>query len=155
MEFGPLPVAKPADSFVTYQDSCHLRNVQKVIQAPRQLLRQVAQERFIELPGASECCASGGIYNLLHFPESMKILDTKMKKVEALAATTIVTTNPGCQGSPLRSRLAALLNLVPFGSGSAPRPQACLMPDFECVMVLYLAFRAGEVIDSRARRPFF
>lgn len=96
-EFGPLPVGKPVDAFVTYQDSCHLRNVQKVIEPPRRLLRQVAGERFVELPGASECCASGGIYNLLHFSESMKILDTKMEKVKEAAAGIVVTTNPGCQ----------------------------------------------------------
>lgn len=96
-QLGPLTVANPVEGFVTYQDSCHLRNVQKVSQPPRDLLRQVAGERFVELPGASECCASGGIYNLIHFEESMKILDNKMKKVEAAAATTVVTTNPGCQ----------------------------------------------------------
>ena len=39
---------------------------------------------------------SGGIYNLLHFEESMKILDAKMEDVKRVQATTIVTTNPGC-----------------------------------------------------------
>lgn len=97
VELGPLPMEGCTDSFITYQDSCHLRNVQKVSQAPRELLRLAAGERFVELPGASDCCASGGIYNLLHFRDSMKILDAKMKKVEEAAATIVVTTNPGCQ----------------------------------------------------------
>jgi glycolate oxidase iron-sulfur subunit len=97
VELGPLPVVKQLESFVTYQDSCHLRNVQRVIEPPRRLLREVAGDRFVELTGASECCASGGIYNLLHFRESMKILDGKMEKVEEAAATIVVTTNPGCQ----------------------------------------------------------
>ncbi|MDQ0217681.1 hypothetical protein J2S21_000773 [Peribacillus cavernae] len=37
---------------------------------------------------------SGGIYNLLHFEESMEILDAKMKHAENTHAATIVTTIP-------------------------------------------------------------
>jgi glycolate oxidase iron-sulfur subunit len=48
------------------------------------------------MEGSDRCCASGGIYNLLHFDESMEILDKKMKNAKKTNATTIVTTNPGC-----------------------------------------------------------
>ena len=50
----------------------------------------------MEMEGSDRCCASGGIYNLLHFDESMAILDEKMKKAQQTKAKTIVTTNPGC-----------------------------------------------------------
>nr|WP_263325226.1 (Fe-S)-binding protein [Neobacillus sp. Marseille-Q6967] len=96
VEFGPLPFKKEWNGVITYQDSCHLRNVQGVHQEPRKLLRSIPGADFAELPGSDSCCASGGIYNLLHFEESMKILDKKMKNVEKTKATTVVTTNPGC-----------------------------------------------------------
>lgn len=96
VECGPLPVRRKSREIVTCQDSCHLRYVQKASEAPRVLLRQVAGERFIEMPGAGDCCASAGIYNILHFKESMTILDEKMKKARGTGAAVITTTNPGC-----------------------------------------------------------
>ncbi len=96
VEFGPLPVRKEFPGVVTYQDSCHLRYVQKAAEAPRILLRMIAGERFREMDAACDCCASGGIYNLLHFRESMSILDQKMKNVAKSGANVVVTSNPGC-----------------------------------------------------------
>lgn len=81
---------------IVYQDSCHLRNVQKIAEEPRQLLRSIPGAVYVEMAGADRCCGSGGIYNLLHFEESMKILDDKMKEVLKTGAKTIVTVNPGC-----------------------------------------------------------
>lgn len=96
VEFGPLPFKKEWNGVITYQDSCHLRNVQGVRQEPRKLLQSIPGADFVELVGSDSCCASGGIYNLLHFEESMKILDEKMVHVEKTKASTVVTTNPGC-----------------------------------------------------------
>ncbi|MDR7002228.1 (Fe-S)-binding protein [Neobacillus niacini] len=96
VELGPLPFTKEWNGIITYQDSCHLRNVQGVIDQPRKLLRSIPGASFIEMEGHDRCCASGGIYNLLHFDESMEILDKKMKNAVKTKATTIVTTNPGC-----------------------------------------------------------
>jgi glycolate oxidase iron-sulfur subunit len=93
---GPLPYKKEWNGMITYQESCHLKNVQGVSAQPRQLLNAIPGATFVEMEGGDRCCASGGIYNLLHFDESMKILDDKMEKAEKTEATTIVTTNPGC-----------------------------------------------------------
>lgn len=95
-EMGPLPFKKEWSGVVVYQDSCHLRNVQKVFKEPRELLASIPGASFIEMQDADRCCASGGIYNLLHFEESMKILDEKMVKVKQANAKTVITTNPGC-----------------------------------------------------------
>ncbi|WP_188206766.1 (Fe-S)-binding protein [Alkalibacillus aidingensis] len=81
---------------ITYQDSCHLRNVMGVIDAPRILIQAIDQVQFTELTGADQCCGSAGIYNLTQPEMSMQILDHKMEKVETTQATTIVTSNPGC-----------------------------------------------------------
>jgi glycolate oxidase iron-sulfur subunit len=96
VQFGPLPFAKQWNGIITYQDSCHLRNVQGVVNEPRALLRSIPGATYVEMEGSDRCCASGGIYNLLHFDESMAILDEKMKRAEQTKAKTIVTTNPGC-----------------------------------------------------------
>ncbi|MGM9925577.1 MAG: (Fe-S)-binding protein [Bacillus sp. (in: firmicutes)] len=96
-QYGPLPFLRQWDGVIVYQDSCHLRNVQQVSQEPRLLLQSIPGADYVEMEGADSCCASGGIYNLLHFDESMKILDEKMEKVKEAKATTVVTANPGCQ----------------------------------------------------------
>ncbi|MGG3469051.1 (Fe-S)-binding protein [Neobacillus pocheonensis] len=97
VQYGPLPFKKALSDVVVYQDSCHLRNVQKVYKEPRLLLESIPGSTFVEMEGADSCCASGGIYNLLHFDESMKILDEKMTKVTQTNPTVVVTANPGCQ----------------------------------------------------------
>lgn len=94
--FGPLPFKKEWKGIITYQDSCHLRNVQGVHKEPRFLLRSIPGATFVEMEGSDRCCASGGIYNLIHFDESMKILDEKMEKAKDTKASTILTANPGC-----------------------------------------------------------
>lgn len=96
VQLGPLPFTKQWNGIITYQDSCHLRNVQGVVMEPRKLLHSIPGATYMEMEGSDRCCASGGIYNLLHFDESMAILDEKMKKAQQTKAKTIVTTNPGC-----------------------------------------------------------
>lgn len=96
VKFGPLPFQKEWNGVITYQDSCHLRNVQGVQEQPRALLTSIPGATYVELSSSGSCCASGGIYNILHFDESMKILNVKMKDIEQTKATTVVTTNPGC-----------------------------------------------------------
>ncbi|WP_018132276.1 (Fe-S)-binding protein [Effusibacillus pohliae] len=95
-QLGPLPFRKELPYRITYQDSCHLRNVQKVESEPRELLRSIPGTEYVELPGADGCCGSAGIYSLVQYETSMKVLDEKMKSVEATQATLVVTSNPGC-----------------------------------------------------------
>ncbi|MCZ0755658.1 (Fe-S)-binding protein [Anoxybacillus sp. J5B_2022] len=81
---------------VTYQDSCHLRNVMKVANAPRLLLQAIEGAEFREMKDADRCCGSAGIYNIVEPEMSMQILDYKMTQAKQTKATTIVTANPGC-----------------------------------------------------------
>lgn len=89
------PVSEISE-LVTYQDSCHLRNVNRVSKPPRMILEAMNSATFVELPGARLCCGSAGIYNLLQPDMAMAILDDKMSEVIEIRAKTIVTTNPGC-----------------------------------------------------------
>ncbi|MGG1290389.1 (Fe-S)-binding protein [Bacillus smithii] len=84
------------EQIVTYQDSCHLRNVMKTSKAPRELLRSIKGITFKEMENADSCCGSAGIYNIVEPKTSMEILDQKMVKFKKTKATTIVTANPGC-----------------------------------------------------------
>ncbi|BCJ87713.1 (Fe-S)-binding protein [Effusibacillus dendaii] len=95
-DLAPLPFCKPIHKRITYQDSCHLRNVQKVSSEPRQLLQAIPGIDYVELPGADSCCGSAGIYSLLQYDTSMKVLDQKMESVKKTDAVLIVTSNPGC-----------------------------------------------------------
>ena len=87
---------REATEIVTYQDSCHLRNVNGVKDEPREMLKAVAGSLFVEMPGAHLCCGSAGVYNLLQPEMASRILGSKMEEVKRVQATTIITTNPGC-----------------------------------------------------------
>ncbi len=84
------------NQIVTYQDSCHLRNVMKTASEPRLLLQSIAGVEFREMKDADRCCGSAGIYNIVHPDMSMQVLDYKMEQAKQTKATTIVTANPGC-----------------------------------------------------------
>jgi glycolate oxidase iron-sulfur subunit len=81
---------------ITYQDSCHLRNVMKTASAPRVLLQSINGVEFREMHNADRCCGSAGIYNIVESEMSMQLLDSKMVDAKATHAKTIVTANPGC-----------------------------------------------------------
>ncbi|WP_088072638.1 (Fe-S)-binding protein [Gottfriedia luciferensis] len=84
------------EQIITYQDSCHLRNVMKTASAPRTLLKSIQNTIYREMKDADRCCGSAGIYNIVESEMSMQILDHKMKQATNTKATTIVTANPGC-----------------------------------------------------------
>ncbi|MGN7360178.1 (Fe-S)-binding protein [Paenibacillus sp. SAF-054] len=81
---------------ITYQDSCHLRNVMRSADAPRKLMRQVEGACFVEMKNADRCCGSAGIYNITQPVMAGQILDHKMEHVEATGASYLLTSNPGC-----------------------------------------------------------
>ncbi|WP_210608273.1 (Fe-S)-binding protein [Priestia flexa] len=95
LEFFNKKLSLP-QQVITYQDSCHLRNVMKTSSEPRRLLKAIANVEYREMKNADSCCGSAGIYNIVESEMSMQILDTKMKSAVATQATTIVTANPGC-----------------------------------------------------------
>lgn len=81
---------------ITYQDSCHLRNVMKTSSAPRTLLKAIKGVEYREMKDADRCCGSAGIYNIIETEMSMVMLDYKMAQAKNTQAATIVTANPGC-----------------------------------------------------------
>ncbi|MBS4208493.1 (Fe-S)-binding protein [Bacillus sp. FJAT-50079] len=96
LDFHRLHRLRLSGTILTYQDSCHLRNVMHTASAPRTLIQAIDDAEYRELPEADRCCGSAGIYNIVEPDMSMQILDHKMKKVEAVQPGMIVTANPGC-----------------------------------------------------------
>jgi glycolate oxidase iron-sulfur subunit len=81
---------------VSYHDACHLVHTQKISAQPRELLKMVPGIEYVELPEASWCCGSAGIYNIVRYDDSMKMLDRKVDNIQAIHPDVIVTGNPGC-----------------------------------------------------------
>ena len=83
---------------VTYHEACHLVHGQKISQPPRELLRAIPGLELVELPEATWCCGSAGIYNITQPEMSMALLERKMKHIAATGAQIVATGNPGCIG---------------------------------------------------------
>ena len=81
---------------VTYHDPCHLVHTQKISAQPREILRAIPGVEFVELEESTWCCGSAGTYNIVHYDDSMKLLDRKMENVRKTGASILVTSNPGC-----------------------------------------------------------
>ncbi len=81
---------------IGYHDACHLAHAQNITQQPRQLIRMVPGIDFVEVPESTWCCGSAGIYNILQYDDSMKILERKVENIAEVAPDIIVTGNPGC-----------------------------------------------------------
>jgi glycolate oxidase iron-sulfur subunit len=81
---------------VTYHEACHLCHGQKISRSPRQILEGIPGLILRELPEATWCCGSAGVYNLTQ-PETAQIqLDRKMKHIRSTGADIVATANPGC-----------------------------------------------------------
>jgi len=99
VERGRIPVFREKERRkvrITYQDSCHLRNVMKSGAYPRTLLRRVENAEFVEMAEADRCCGSAGIYNLTQPEMSGRILKRKMEHANRTKADYLLTSNPGC-----------------------------------------------------------
>ncbi|WP_054026684.1 (Fe-S)-binding protein [Bacillus sp. FJAT-28004] len=81
---------------VTYQDSCHLRNVMKGSSAPRKLMKEIVNAEYVEMAQSDRCCGSAGIYNVVQPEMAGSILEHKMEHANNTQASYMLTSNPGC-----------------------------------------------------------
>ena len=95
---APRARARSTKIRVTYHEACHLVHGQKISQQPRELLRAIPGVELVELPEATWCCGSAGIYNITQPEMSQALLERKMKHIAATGATIVATGNPGCIG---------------------------------------------------------
>lgn len=93
-----IPRASPfgTETAVTYHDSCHLAHGQKVSSQPRALLKLIPGLRYVELPEASWCCGSAGVYNITQPEQAALLQERKIGHIAGTGALVVATSNPGC-----------------------------------------------------------
>ncbi|HEY0791520.1 MAG TPA: heterodisulfide reductase-related iron-sulfur binding cluster [Chthoniobacterales bacterium] len=81
---------------ITYHEACHLCHGQKVSRQPRDILRSLPGVHLCELPEATWCCGSAGIYNLTQPEMSRALQERKVKHILGTGAEVVAAGNPGC-----------------------------------------------------------
>ena len=81
---------------ITYHDACHLAHTQKIVNEPRNMLDMIPGLNQKPLEESTWCCGSAGIYNIVRYEDSMKILERKMDNIKNTNAKIVLTGNPGC-----------------------------------------------------------
>jgi glycolate oxidase iron-sulfur subunit len=89
-ERHPLPVR------IAFQDSCHLRHAQRLVDAPRAMLDAIPELERLEVAEGAICCGSAGIYNLVKPGPAMELGDRKAAHVLATDPDAYASANPGC-----------------------------------------------------------
>lgn len=81
---------------IAYDAPCHLFHGQRVRSEPKELLSRIPGVELVDYRDSERCCGSAGIYNLIRYDMSMKVLETKMRELGTTRADIIATGNPGC-----------------------------------------------------------
>jgi len=86
----PLPLR------VAFQDSCHLRHAQRLVDEPRALLDSIPGLERLEPAEQDTCCGSAGIYNLVQARTAAELGERKAHAVLATEPDAYASANPGC-----------------------------------------------------------
>jgi glycolate oxidase iron-sulfur subunit len=106
------PPGLPQPFKLAYHDACHLAHAQRVTEAPRRLLRQIANLTLVPLPESDLCCGSAGTYNIEQ-PETAHLLgERKAKHILGTGAQAVTTGNIGCMVQ-IQTHLAELGQPLP------------------------------------------
>jgi glycolate oxidase iron-sulfur subunit len=96
-ELGPRAERQPLQPLrVAYQDACHLRHAQGVVDPPRSLLAAVPGLELVEIERPDMCCGSAGTYNLLEPRAARELGERKAQSILAAEPDVVATANPGC-----------------------------------------------------------
>ncbi|HEX5435297.1 MAG TPA: heterodisulfide reductase-related iron-sulfur binding cluster [Candidatus Angelobacter sp.] len=95
-ELEPQAKRHPLEGRIAYHDACHLQHAQGIRTQPRQLLSAIPQLEVAEIPEASLCCGSAGVYNLLQPETAAELGSRKVENLMTTHADAVVSANPGC-----------------------------------------------------------
>jgi glycolate oxidase iron-sulfur subunit len=95
-EIGPRATRKPLKMRVAYHDSCHLQHAQRVRTQPRAQLSAIPGVEVLDLPEATLCCGSAGIYNLVQPNTADALADRKAQHITGARPDAVATGNVGC-----------------------------------------------------------
>ncbi len=140
-ELDPQAPRHPLKLRVAYHDACHLQHAQGVREQPRRLLAGIPELEIAEIPEASLCCGSAGIFNLLQPDTANQLGDRKVENLLTTNADAVASSNPGC-----------LLQLM----HGLRRRGLKAMPAFHMVELLDASIRgvaASELLRDDTARP--
>jgi glycolate oxidase iron-sulfur subunit len=95
-ELEPQAQRHPLNGRIAYHDACHLQHAQSIREQPRRLLSAIPQLEVAEIPEASLCCGSAGVYNLLQPETAQELGNRKVENLLTANADAVVSANPGC-----------------------------------------------------------
>ena len=81
---------------LAYHDACHLQHAQGVREQPRRLLAGIPSLEVAEIPEASLCCGSAGVFNLLQPETASQLGSRKVDNLLSTGAQAVASANPGC-----------------------------------------------------------
>jgi len=94
-EFDDLPFTDVPLDRVTYHSACSLQHGQKVIAAPKDLLRAAGFD--VSEPAESHlCCGSAGTYNMMQPDIASRLRDRKADNISRTRPDMVATGNIGC-----------------------------------------------------------
>jgi glycolate oxidase iron-sulfur subunit len=95
-EMEPRAPRHPLKLRIAYHDACHLQHAQGVRDQPRRLLAGIPELEVAEIPEASLCCGSAGIFNLLQPETASELGSRKVENLLTTGAQAVLSANPGC-----------------------------------------------------------
>lgn len=95
-EFEPRAERHPLKIRVAYHDACHLQHAQGIREQPRCLLGDIPELELAEIPEASLCCGSAGVFNLMQPDTAVQLGARKVENLLSTRADAVASANPGC-----------------------------------------------------------
>lgn len=96
IEQGLLPTFAEVRGDVAIQDPCHLRHGQRIIAAPREIVR-AAGYTPVEIDPDGLCCGAAGLYMVYEHDTADQLGERKAEQIRRSKTTTVVSANPGCE----------------------------------------------------------
>jgi len=99
LEAGQLTLRHGLEEVITYHDPCYLGKQNKIFEPPRQILRALARDRFVELDRSREtslCCEGGGGRMWTESSGKGRLAEIRVTDALDLSATVLATACPFC-----------------------------------------------------------
>ncbi|MBV1705068.1 MAG: glycolate oxidase subunit GlcF [Hyphomicrobiales bacterium] len=121
---GFAPTAKSGLT-VAYHSACSMQHGQKIVDAPKRLLRKAG---FVvrEPAEGHVCCGSAGVYNVLQPELAMRLRERKVANVERTKPDVVAAGNLGCMtqiGRGTKLPIVHTVELLDWATGG-PKPKA-------------------------------
>ena len=119
------PETAPPRLRVAWHAPCSLQHGQKIVQAPKTLLRKAGFE-VVEPRESHLCCGSAGTYNLLQPAIAEELKARKVETIEAVHPQVVASANIGCMtqiGSGTDLPVVHIVQLLDWATGG-PCPEA-------------------------------